>query len=124
VEHFATRAAARARVSAWIEDYNKRRRHSARGMMSPAGYERGIAGRGSGLMPSLLRRPVSADGIWQLPRSGDRQDQPNRSIHAFSGIPKCFGTPTTAELPALLDLRLAADLARTDSRVTVTWPQI
>ena len=35
VEHFATRAAARARVAAWIEDYNHNRRHSACGMMSP-----------------------------------------------------------------------------------------
>jgi putative transposase len=42
VEHFATRAAARARVSEWIEDYNTRRRHSALGMMSPAGYERAL----------------------------------------------------------------------------------
>ena len=39
VEHFATKAAARARVPAWIEDYNQNRRHSALGMMSPAGYE-------------------------------------------------------------------------------------
>jgi putative transposase len=42
VEHFATKAAARARVSEWIEDYNTRRRHSALGMMSPAGYERAL----------------------------------------------------------------------------------
>jgi transposase InsO family protein len=42
VEHFATRAAARARVSEWIEDYNTRRRHSALGMMSPAGYEQAL----------------------------------------------------------------------------------
>jgi putative transposase len=39
VEHFTTRAAARARVSAWIEDYNTRRRHSALGMMTPIRYE-------------------------------------------------------------------------------------
>jgi putative transposase len=39
VEHFTTRAAARARVSAWIEDYNTRRRHSALGMMTPVRYE-------------------------------------------------------------------------------------
>ena len=39
VERFATRAAAKARVSAWIEDYNTRRRHSALGMMPPVGYE-------------------------------------------------------------------------------------
>ena len=42
VEHFATKAAARARVSTWIEDYNTRRRHSALGMMSPAGYEQAL----------------------------------------------------------------------------------
>jgi putative transposase len=42
VEHFATRAAARARVSAWIEDYNTRRRHSALGMMSPLDYEHAL----------------------------------------------------------------------------------
>jgi putative transposase len=42
VEQFATRAAARARVSAWIEDYNTKRRHSALGMMSPIGYEQAL----------------------------------------------------------------------------------
>ena len=39
VERFATRAAARARVATWIEDYNHKRRHSALGMMSPVDYE-------------------------------------------------------------------------------------
>ena len=42
LEDFTTRAAARARVSAWIEDYNTRRRHSALGMMSPVDYERAL----------------------------------------------------------------------------------
>jgi transposase InsO family protein len=42
VEHFTTRAAARARVSTWIEDYNQHRRHSALGMMSPIDYERAL----------------------------------------------------------------------------------
>jgi putative transposase len=42
LEHFTTRAAARARVSAWIEDYNRHRRHSALGMMSPVDYERAL----------------------------------------------------------------------------------
>jgi transposase InsO family protein len=42
VEHFQTRAAARARVSAWIEDYNRHRRHSALGMMSPVDYEHAL----------------------------------------------------------------------------------
>jgi putative transposase len=38
-EHFATRAQARARVAAWIEEYNTVRRHSAIAMMSPVGFE-------------------------------------------------------------------------------------
>jgi putative transposase len=42
VEHFATRAAARAKVAAWIEDYNTHRRHSACQMMSPVNYERAL----------------------------------------------------------------------------------
>jgi putative transposase len=42
VEQFTTRAAARARVSAWIEDYNTRRRHSALGMMTPVRYEQAL----------------------------------------------------------------------------------
>jgi transposase InsO family protein len=42
---FATRAEARAAVAGWIEDYNHVRRHSALGMMSPADYERSLAGK-------------------------------------------------------------------------------
>jgi transposase InsO family protein len=38
-ETFATKAAARARVPAWIEEYNRKRRHSACGMLSPVDYE-------------------------------------------------------------------------------------
>jgi len=45
VELFTTRAAARARVSAWIEDYNQNRRHSALGMMSPIDYEQALKAR-------------------------------------------------------------------------------
>jgi putative transposase len=40
LEHFATRAAARAKVAAWIDDYNRHRRHSALQMMSPVNYEK------------------------------------------------------------------------------------
>jgi putative transposase len=43
VEHFAARAAARAGVAAWIEDYNLCRRHSSLGMLSPVAYERALA---------------------------------------------------------------------------------
>jgi len=40
LERFATKAQARARVAAWIEEYNHDRRHSALGMLSPIAYER------------------------------------------------------------------------------------
>ena len=39
LEHFATRAQARARVAAWIDEYNMTRRHSAIGRISPAAFE-------------------------------------------------------------------------------------
>jgi transposase InsO family protein len=45
VHTFATRAQARAGVAAWIEEYNTIRRHSALGMVSPADYERALAGK-------------------------------------------------------------------------------
>jgi transposase InsO family protein len=45
VEQFATKTAARARVPAWIHDYNHNRRHSACQMMSPADYERALTAR-------------------------------------------------------------------------------
>ena len=43
VQHFTTKAAARAKVAAWIEDYNTRRRHPACQMMPPASYEKTLA---------------------------------------------------------------------------------
>ena len=42
LEHFATKAAARARVPAWIEEYNHNRRHSSLGMRSPVRYEQDL----------------------------------------------------------------------------------
>jgi transposase InsO family protein len=39
-EHFTTKAAARARIPAWIDDYNHHRRHSSLQMMPPADYEK------------------------------------------------------------------------------------
>jgi putative transposase len=43
IEHFGTKAAARARVPEWIHEYNHTRRHSACQMMSPVDYERALA---------------------------------------------------------------------------------
>ncbi len=39
LEYFTTRAQARRRVAAWIEEYNHDRRHSSLGMRSPIVYE-------------------------------------------------------------------------------------
>ena len=44
IEQFPGKAAARAGVAAWIEDYNHVRRHSALGMMSPVAYELALTG--------------------------------------------------------------------------------
>jgi putative transposase len=38
-EHYATRAEARAGVAAFIDEYNRDRRHSALQMMSPIAFE-------------------------------------------------------------------------------------
>jgi putative transposase len=46
LQHFATRAQARAAVAARIEDYNTRRRHSACQKLPPAAYEQLLAERG------------------------------------------------------------------------------
>ncbi len=43
LEHFATKAQARTRVAAWIEEYNHDRRHSSLGMLSPVAYELRLA---------------------------------------------------------------------------------
>jgi transposase InsO family protein len=39
LEHFTTRAQARAAAAAWIDEYNRERKHSACGMRSPLDYE-------------------------------------------------------------------------------------
>jgi putative transposase len=41
-QHFATKTAARARIAAWIDHYNRHRRHSALRMMSPVDYEQAL----------------------------------------------------------------------------------
>jgi putative transposase len=39
LEHFTTKAQARARIAEWIAEYNNDRRHSSIGMISPVAYE-------------------------------------------------------------------------------------
>jgi putative transposase len=41
--HFQTREQARHEVAAWIDDYNRQRRHSTNGMLSPIDYEHACA---------------------------------------------------------------------------------
>ena len=43
LERFTTKAHARGRVAAWIEEYNHDRQHSAQGMRTPIAYERSQA---------------------------------------------------------------------------------
>ena len=43
LEHFDTKAQARAAVAEFIDDYNQNRRHSSLGMRSPVDYELGPA---------------------------------------------------------------------------------
>jgi putative transposase len=43
IERFTTKATARAKVAAWIKEYNTTRRHSALGMRSPVAYEQALA---------------------------------------------------------------------------------
>ncbi len=43
LEHFATKAQARRRVPAWIEEYNHDRRHSSLAMRSPVTFEHQLA---------------------------------------------------------------------------------
>ena len=39
LERFATKAEARAKVAAWIDEYNRDRKHSSIGMRSPINFE-------------------------------------------------------------------------------------
>jgi putative transposase len=39
LEHFTTKAQARAKIAAFVDDYNQTRRHSALGMRSPVAFE-------------------------------------------------------------------------------------
>jgi transposase InsO family protein len=52
LERFTTKAQARARVAAWIEEYNHDRRHSSLGMLSPVTYELRLADHGSEQEPA------------------------------------------------------------------------
>ena len=79
LEHFTTKAQARARIPAWIEEYNHDRRHSSIGMISPIAYEarprRGSPPGAGGMNAQIPRvgqhRPVLA-GVKASPPGGLR----------------------------------------------------
>ena len=48
LEHFPTKAAARARIAVWIEEYNHDRRHSSIAMISPIAYEHQLMAEADG----------------------------------------------------------------------------
>jgi hypothetical protein len=94
---FATGAAARTAVAAWIEDYNHVRRHSALGMVSPVDYERSLAGKDAArprqardagrakeaaAPPLALLRPLRVRG--QQKRAGHRPAPPERGRNKAS----------------------------------------
>lgn len=51
LESFPTKAAARRRVPAWIEEYNHARRHSSLGMQPPVAYELALAAQEQARQP-------------------------------------------------------------------------
>jgi hypothetical protein len=54
VQRFATRADAPSAVAAWIDDYNRHRRHSALQMSSPVDFEPGPQAPGAGSRPDMV----------------------------------------------------------------------
>jgi putative transposase len=65
LEHFANKVQARHRVAAWIDEYNRDRRHSALGMVSPIAFELAQAVPAAGSLPpsSPASRPSPAGGL-------------------------------------------------------------
>jgi hypothetical protein len=77
VQHFATKAPARAKVAAWIEDYNTTRRHSSLGMLSPHHLRASAGSRKGGLTMSPLPRHQGCAGARPSPgRSSPGPDGP------------------------------------------------
>jgi hypothetical protein len=76
VEHSTTRAAARARVSAWIEDYNQYRQHSALVAEVPGQRAAGLS------LPAAITK-VTTGYRAARPGPGDRGRVLRRAEHAI-----------------------------------------
>jgi transposase InsO family protein len=81
-EHFATKAQARRAVAAWIDDYNRDRKHSALGMRCPIEFEvavdPGVPAPASVPPSSPASRPSPAGGLRPAltPAAGDSPPRP------------------------------------------------
>lgn len=110
IEHFATKAAARARVAAWIDDCNRQRRQSSLQVMTPVDHEQALqAGKAArdgpaSPPPGISRCPVPSRSSLpgqdlrsghQMAANGEagQHDQSNRSVHAFRGTPGQLMSP-------------------------------
>jgi hypothetical protein len=84
LEHFATRVQARRRVAAWIDEYNRDRKHSALGMRAPVTFELDQQRQPVPAAPSLPpssppSRPSPAGGLRpaMTPAAGDGEKRPS-----------------------------------------------
>ncbi len=70
LEHFTTKAQARRRVPAWIDEYNHDRRHSSLGMRSPVTFEHQLAAQVDQREEMRPHEVVSAPArpAWRRPR--------------------------------------------------------
>ena len=82
LERFATKAEARTKVAAWIEEYNHNRRHSALDMLSPIAYERRQAPPATRRSRQHDRTPVCGYPAWHRPRRGQ-----GHALRVASGQP-------------------------------------
>jgi putative transposase len=83
LERFATKNQARSRVAAWIDEYNRDRKHSALGMRSPVAFELtqqpdAVHAAASLPPPSPASRPSPAGGLRPAltPAPADGQPRP------------------------------------------------
>jgi putative transposase len=86
LEHFASKTQGRRRVAAWIDEYNRDRKHSALGMRSPVDFEltQPVA------VPAAATLPPSSPASRPSPPGGLR---PAPTPAAGDGSPRAPGTP-------------------------------
>jgi putative transposase len=87
LEHFATRVQARWRVAAWIDEYNRDRKHSALGMRAPVTFE---LDQQRQPIPAATSLPPSSPASRPSPPGGLR---PAPTPAAGDGSPRAPGTP-------------------------------